>query len=85
MWHVILLLGNDREISNYTTAIYRQQTRFVPGLYNEDELSSLQTVSQSKVAAAEARGQFGTPEEGECQPLEAVSKQPVKTQQADKI
>jgi hypothetical protein len=32
---------------------------------------------------AEAQGQFGKPEEGECQPLEAVTKSLVKTLNED--
>jgi hypothetical protein len=33
---------------------------------------------------AEARGKFGNPEEGECLPLEAVTRRMVKRQQAEK-
>jgi hypothetical protein len=33
---------------------------------------------------AEARGQFGNPEEGERPPLEAVTRKRVKTQEAEK-
>jgi hypothetical protein len=33
---------------------------------------------------AEARGQFGNPEEGERPPLEAVTRRLVKTQQTEK-
>jgi hypothetical protein len=36
-------------------------------------------VSQSRISVAEARGQFGNPEEGECPPLEAVAKRLIKT------
>jgi hypothetical protein len=49
IWHVEPLLANDREISNYTTAVTRQQpvnsnrgtvlsVRSVPGCYKKDEL-----------------------------------------------
>jgi hypothetical protein len=33
---------------------------------------------------AEAQGQFGNSEEGECPPLEALTRKLVKTQQAEK-
>jgi hypothetical protein len=32
----------------------------------------------------EAQGQFGNPEEGECPPLEAVTRGPVEAQQTEK-
>jgi hypothetical protein len=35
-------------------------------------------------AGSVARRQFGNPEEGECQPMEAVTKRLVKTQQVEK-
>jgi hypothetical protein len=35
-------------------------------------------VSQSRISVAEVLGQFGNPEEGECPPLEAVTKKLVK-------
>jgi hypothetical protein len=48
LWHVDLLLGNDREISNYTTAVTRQRSvnnrrrvfyvRPVPRWYKQDKL-----------------------------------------------
>jgi hypothetical protein len=49
MWHVVLLLGNDREISNYTTTITRQRpvnsnrgtvfsVRSVPRCYKKNKL-----------------------------------------------
>jgi hypothetical protein len=37
-----------------------------------------------KKLAAVAQGQFGKPEEGECLPLEAVTRKLVKTEQAGK-
>jgi hypothetical protein len=44
----------------------------------------VQSVSQSRVGVAEARGQFGNPEEVERPPLEAVTRGLVKTQKAEK-
>lgn len=40
--------------------------------------------SQSRVAVAEVRDGFGSPGTGECQPLYAVTRGLVKTQQAEK-
>jgi hypothetical protein len=37
-----------------------------------------------KKLVAEAQGQFGNPEEGECMPMEAVTRRLVKTQQDEK-
>jgi hypothetical protein len=50
LWHLDPLLGNDREISNYTTAVTRQRpvnsnrgtvfsVRPVPGCYRWDQLA----------------------------------------------
>jgi hypothetical protein len=40
--------------------------------------------SESRVAVAEARGQFGNQEEGQRPPFEAVTRRLVKAQQAEK-
>jgi hypothetical protein len=45
---------------------------------------SEESASQSRDAVAEARGQFGSTEEGERPPLKAVARRLVKTQQAEK-
>jgi hypothetical protein len=43
-----------------------------------------QSVGQFRVAVAEVWGQFGNPEEGECPPLETITRRLVKTQQTEK-
>jgi hypothetical protein len=56
LWHVDSLLGNDREISNYTTAVTRQRpvnskrgtvfcVRPVPKCYKQDKLGVGQLVT----------------------------------------
>jgi hypothetical protein len=44
-----------------------------------------ESVSQARVAVAEARGRFWNPEEGERPPLEAVSRRLVNTQQPEEV
>jgi hypothetical protein len=56
----------------------------VPRCCKQGGVELVQSVSQSRVAVAEARGQFGSPEEVERPLLEAVTIGLVKTQQAEK-
>jgi hypothetical protein len=51
----------------------------------EDSYGSVVVSCCCENLVAEARGQFGNPEEGERPPLEAVTRKLVKTQQTEKI
>jgi hypothetical protein len=57
LWYVVPLLGNDREISNYTTAVTRQRpvnsyrrivfsVRSVPRCYKHDKLAASESVGE---------------------------------------